>query len=710
MSKKKKRRKISEGKNSDLKTSVYKHIEKLKPPYPVKQIIKNLGVRDQRSKKLVRNILKDLNRDYSSNDRSRSDSSEGDVIIGKVDYVNPRYAYIISEEMNKDVFVNASNLNYALDDDTVKVKLFPSRRKNRLEGEVVEIVKRFRTEFVGKVQLIKNYAFVIPDFRKMHSDIFVPDTKIKGAKENDKVVVRIFKWPGKGNKNPEGEIVEVLGQSGDHEAEMHSIIHEFGLPYKFPSSVLAQSKRIPTEITQEEIAKRRDMRGITTLTIDPDDAKDFDDALSFIELDNGNYEIGVHIADVTHYLKEDGVVDQEAIKRATSVYLVDRTIPMLPEVLSNELCSLRPHEDKLCFSAIFELDKNAHIKNEWFGKTIIHSDRRFTYEEAQERIENITGDFSKELTILNELALKLRLERFMRGSINFESVEYKFILAENGKPLETFPKERKDAHKLIEDFMLLANKRVAEFIHKKKNPPFVYRTHDYPDPEKLKVFAVFAQKFGHKLHLEEEAISKSLNNLIEDIEGKPEQNVLQTLAIRSMAKAKYTTEPSGHFGLAFPHYTHFTSPIRRYPDVMVHRLLYHYVNKGKPVDRKEYEDKCLHSSEMEKRASDAERASIKYKQVEFMADRIGEEFDGIISGVTEWGIYVEMIETRCEGMVRLADLTDDYYYYDEENYRIVGQATGTIFTLGDDMKVRVLDTDINRRTIDLELIEHTRNV
>jgi len=420
--------------------------------------------------------------------------------------------------------------------------------------------------------------------------------------------------------------------------------------------------------------------------------------------------VGVHIADVTHYLKEGGIVDQEAIKRGTSVYLVDRTIPMLPEILSNELCSLRPNEDKLCLSAVFELDKDARITNEWFGRTVIHSDRRFTYEEAQERIDSLAGDYYKELTILNELALKLRVERFMRGSINFETVEYKFVLDEKGKPLETHPKIRKDAHKLIEDFMLLANKRVAEFIYKKKNPTFVYRTHDFPDPEKLKVFAVFAQRFGHKMHLEEEAISKSLNNLIEDIEGKPEQNVLQTLAIRSMAKAKYSTEPNGHFGLAFAHYTHFTSPIRRYPDVMVHRLLDHYLTKKKSADRQPYEEKCLHCSEMEKRAADAERASIKYKQVEFMADHIGEEFDGIVSGVTEWGVYVELIETRCEGMVRLADLTDDFYYYEEENYRIIGQNTGTIITLGDDMKVRVLDADINRRTIDLDLIKHKRNI
>ncbi len=706
---KKKKKKGASSKAGSIEASINKTIHSLKPPYPVKQIIKKLGIKDQRSKKIARNILKSLNLDYTSKGQSRRSGSE-EIITGKVDFVNPRYAYIISEQMEKDVIVNSKNLNYAFDDDIVKVRIIPSRKKSRIEGEVVEIVKRHRSEFVGLVQLVKNYAFVIPDFRKMHQDIFVHEGKTKGAKANDKVVVKITKWPDKKNKNPEGEIVEVLGQSGNHEAEMHSIIHEFGLPYKFPANVATAAKKIPTEITDEDIAERRDFRGITTFTIDPDDAKDFDDALSFLQLENGNVEVGIHIADVSHYLKEDSALDKEAIVRGTSVYLVDRTIPMLPEKLSNELCSLRPNEDKLCFSAVFEMDKEARIINEWFGRTVIHSDRRFAYEEAQEHIDTISGDYCKELIMLNELALKLRVERFMRGSINFETTEYKFVLDENGKPLETFPKVRKDAHKLIEEFMLLANKKVAEFIYKKKNPTFVYRTHDYPDPEKLKVFAVFAQKFGHKLHLDEAAISKSLNNLIEDIEGKPEQNVLQTLAIRSMAKAKYSTEPNGHFGLAFPHYSHFTSPIRRYPDVMVHRLLDHYLKKGKSPERGKFEELCLHTSEMEKRASDAERASIKYKQVEFMSDRLGEEFDGIISGVTEWGIFVELIETRCEGMVRLADLSDDYYYYDEENYRIVGQATGNIFTLGDDMKVRVIATDINRRTIDLELVEHRRNV
>lgn len=707
---KKKKKKISNGKIDELESIVSKQIKQFKPPYPVKQILKKIGVKDKRSKKIVRNMLKQLNQNADKKTHDPKKTTKGRFITGKVDYVNPRFAFIVSDETETDVLVKVSNLNFAFDDDLVKIRVFPpSRKKRRREGEVVEILERYRDTFVGRVEMSNNYAFVVPDFKKMHYDVYVPNDKINEAQTNDKVLVKITQWPDH-NKNPEGEIVEILGPSGENEAEIHSIIHEFGLPYKFPEKVLKAADKIREGITKEEISKRKDFREITTFTIDPEDAKDFDDALSIQYLENGNYEIGIHIADVTHYLKEDGIIDKEAIHRGTSVYLVDRTIPMLPEKLSNELCSLRPNEDKLCFSAVFELNANAHVIKEWFGRTIIHSNNRFTYEEAQQSIETVQGEFARELTILNELALKLRLERFMRGSINFETPEFQFKLDENGKPLEVFPKERKDAHKLIEEFMLLANKRVAEFIHKKDNPTFVYRTHDYPDPEKLRVFAVFAQKFGHELHINDENIAISLNKLIEEIEGKPEHNVLQVLAIRSMAKAKYTTAPNQHFGLAFPHYTHFTSPIRRYPDVMVHRLLDHYLKKGKSPDNEAYEKNCLHSSEMEKRASDAERASVKYKQVEFMQDRLGEEFEGLVSGVSEWGVFVELIETRCEGMVRLSEIEDDYYIFEEDQYRLIGQSKGKIITLGDKVKVRVLATDINRRTIDLELLEHERSI
>ncbi len=674
-----------------------------------KQIIKKLGVRDKKTKNLINSILTEISKNKPKSPHGQSATFSGDEIIGKVDFVNPRFAYIISEDLEKDVMVKSDNLKFALDDDTVRVRILPSKlRGGRLEGKVVEIINRFRKEFVGKVEVSANYAFVVPDFRKMHYDIFVESADLSKARHDDKVIVEITKWPAH-DKSPKGKVIKVLGKSGENEAEIHSIIAEFGLPFNFPDNLIEQANKIRNGVTNEEIIARKDIRDITTFTIDPLDAKDFDDALSIRKLSNGNHEIGIHIADVTHYIKPNTLLEDEAKERATSVYLVDRTIPMLPEKISNELCSLRPFEDKLTFSAIFELDDNAHVKKEWFGKTVIHSNKRFTYEEAQQRIEKKSGDFFAEMITLNELALKLRIERFMRGSINFETTEVKFDLDENGKPIGLKTKERKDAHKLVEEFMLLANKKVAEYVYKMKKGKikntFVYRTHDYPDVEKLNSFSVFAKKFGHELKVDEAAISKSLNNLIEDIEGKPEQNVLQTLAIRSMAKAKYTTEIKGHFGLAFPHYTHFTSPIRRYPDMMVHRMLLHYLENGQSLSEAAYEKKCQHSSEMEKRAADAERASIKYKQVEYMETMIGRDFDGIVSGVTEWGIFVEITATKCEGMVRLSDLKDDYYVHEPEQYRVIGQNHGNTITLGDDIRVKVMKTDINRRTIDLEMLK-----
>ncbi len=710
MTKKKKRRSGDNATFSDLKILIKEILndrEYRKTSH--KQIIKKLGVKDKKTKNIIKTILKETRQ--SKPPRGEKSTPQGQFsgeIIGKVDYVNPRFAYIVSDDLEEDIKVKSENLKYAFDDDLVKVQLFKSRRGDRLEGKVVEIIDRFRKEFVGRVELMNNYAFVIPDFRKMHFDIFIAPENLKEAKPDDKVVVEIIQWPTR-NKNPEGKITRVLGKSGENEAEIHSIMAEFGLPFKFPDNVIGQANKIVDGVIDDEISIRKDFRDILTFTIDPVDAKDFDDALSLRKLNNGNYEVGIHIADVTHYVRPNTVLEKEANERATSVYLVDRTIPMLPEKISNELCSLRPFEDKLTFSAVFELDENAHIKKEWFGKTVIHSNRRFTYEEAQERIEKKSGDFFAELTTLNELALKLRVERFMRGAINFETTEVRFDLDDDGKPISLRLKERKDAHKLVEEFMLLANKRVAEFVYKmkkgKSKNTFVYRTHDYPDPEKLSAFSIFAKKFGHELHVDEAAISKSLNNLIEDIEGKPEQNVLQTLAIRSMAKAKYTTEAKGHFGLAFPHYTHFTSPIRRYPDMMVHRMLMHYLQEGNSLNQAAYEKKCQHSSEMEKVAADAERASIKYKQVEFMESMIGESFDGIVSGVTEWGIFVEMTKTKCEGMVRLSELDDDYYIFEPDHFRVIGQNYKKTITLGDDVRVKVLKTDINRRTIDLELLQ-----
>ncbi len=679
--------------------------------FSAKTITKRLGFRDKPSKIIVKELLIDLaaqGKVRQLRNGSYTSAREIEYLTGKVDFVNPRFAYVIIPEMEDDVWVKAEDMETAMDGDLVKIALHRSKRHGkRPEGRIREIVQRARSEFVGKIEITDRYAFVVPDNRKMYLDIFVPPGKTLKAQTSDKVVVKITEWPEASNQKPAGEVIRVLGPAGENEAEIHSIMAEFELPFEFPEKVLQNAQKIKGNITAKDLANRKDFRHLTTFTIDPADAKDFDDALSLKILDNGHYQVGVHIADVTHYVKPETHLEEEALERATSVYLVDRTIPMLPERLSNELCSLRPLEDKLTFSTVFEIDSNAHVKDQWFGRTIIHSDRRFSYEEAQSGIEQVEGDYAKELTILNELALKLRLNRFMRGAINFETTEVKFELDEQGKPLRVIPKVRKDAHKMIEEFMLLANRSVAQFIyHRKKGKQketFVYRIHDYPDPEKLTAFSVFARKFGHQLQIEEQAIAKSLNNLIEDIEGKPEQDVLQNLAIRTMAKAKYTTEAKGHFGLAFDHYTHFTSPIRRYPDMMVHRLLDHYLKGGKSAAKDEYEEKCLHASDREKRAADAERASVKYKQVEFMQNAENKEFAGIVSGVTEWGIYVEMVETKCEGMVRLSDIQDDYYEFDEENYRVVGRRYKEVITLGDQVRVRVKKTDIDRRTIDLML-------
>ena len=623
--------------------------------------------------------------------------------VGTVDHVSSRFAYIdIGEE--EDIYIKTKDLGSAVDGDTVKVTIFPTKHGDHREGKVVEIVKRNRNKFVGRIEVSANFAFVIPDFRKIHQDFFVYPENINGAKTNDKVVIEVVSWADE-DKKPEGKVVQVLGKAGENEAEIHSIMAEFDLPFRFPEEVERESETIDEGITKQEIKQRRDFRDVTTFTIDPEDAKDFDDALSFKKLDNGHYEIGVHIADVTHYVKPNSLLEKEAFDRATSVYLVDRTIPMLPERLSNGLCSLRPNEDKLTFAAVFEMDAKGKVIDEWFGRTIIHSDKRFSYEEAQEVLETGRGPYSEELTILNDLAKKLRKLRFSKGAINFETTEVKFKLDEKGIPLAVIPKIRKDAHKLIEEFMLLANKFVATFVYnykkgKEKNT-FVYRIHDFPDPDKVKDFALFAKQFGHRMNVEEASISQSLNKLMNDIEGKPEQHVLEQLAIRTMAKAKYSTDPKGHFGLAFDHYSHFTSPIRRYPDMMAHRLLQHYLDEGKPVSKTDYEERCEHSSEREKRAADAERASIKYKQVEFMTYAEKKDYEGLISGVTEWGIYVEIIETKCEGMIRMADMTDDFYEFDEKNYRIIGKKTGKIFRLGDRINVRIKKTDIDRRLIDL---------
>ena len=706
-----------EGKNTDASKLARQVLDFLdnhfNEGYSEKKLIKKLELRDSFSKENVSYVLQSLEEAGSITKSSRNEyfsNSEPEYTLGYVDYVNPRFAFVIPKDQEKsenDILVKENDLKNALDGDLVKVMVYPKKAKNgRQEGRVVEVVERDRDEFVGRVEISPRFAFVVPDFKKMHHDIFIKKGDLMDVQHNQKVVVKITEWRDE-DKNPTGKVIRVLGNSGEHEVEIHSIMAEFGLPFEYPEEVEREAEAISDKITAKDIKDRKDFRDVLTFTIDPADAKDFDDAISYQKLPNGNIELGVHIADVTHYVKMDTLLEKEAYDRATSVYLVDRTIPMLPERLSNGLCSLRPHEDKLTFSCVFELDQDAKVLNHWIGRTVIHSDRRFAYEEAQEHIDQQQGDFYEELTLLNDLAKKLREKRFQKGAINFETVEVKFKLDENGTPLGLVVKERKDIHKLIEEFMLLANKTVAEFIYNKNKgkDTFVYRIHDHPDLDRLATFANFAKKFGHEITIDEDTnVSRTLNDLMDDIVGKPEQNVLEQLAIRSMAKAKYTTLPKGHFGLAFAHYTHFTSPIRRYPDMMVHRLLQHYLDGGKSPEAEPWEEKCLHSSEREKRAADSERASIKYKQVEYMALAEKKDYDGIVTGVTEWGVFVEITETKCEGMVRLTDIKDDYYEFDEKNMRLIGSKNKKMITLGDKVMVKVVNTDINRRTIDLEFV------
>jgi ribonuclease R len=675
--------------------------------YSLKQIVKKLSLKKKEDIKIAGQLIDQLSEDeriVALDNGSYKSNRKEEETTGVVDHVSSRFAYVKIGNDQPDVYINGRDLGSAVDGDTVQIIISATRHGEHPEGRVTKVVRRNRSRFVGRVELSTNFAFVIADARKIHTDFFIYPENINGARSGDKVIIEVTSW-AENDRKPEAKVVEILGKAGENEAEIHSIMAEFELPFRFPVPVLRESEKIPEGITDEEIKKRWDFRNVTTFTIDPEDAKDFDDALSFQKLENGNYEIGIHIADVTHYIAPNSILDQEAFDRATSVYLVDRTVPMLPERLSNELCSLRPREDKLTFAAVFEMDEKGKIKKEWFGRTIIHSNVRFSYEEAQLILEMGQGVLAEELRILNDIAKKLRKERFSKGAVNFETTEVKFKLDEKGKPLAVIPKVRKDAHKLIEEFMLLANKQVATFVYnhkkgKEKNT-FVYRIHDFPDPEKVKDFSIFARQFGHKMNIDENSISSSLNKLMSEIEGKPEQNILEQLAIRTMAKAKYSTDVKGHFGLAFTHYTHFTSPIRRYPDMMVHRMLQHYLDEGKHLNKNEYEDKCVHSSEREKRAADAERASIKYKQVEFMALAEKKPYEGLISGVTEWGIYVEIVETKCEGMIRLADMTDDFYEFDEKNYRLVGRRKRKVFTLGDKVNVRVKKTDIDKRLIDL---------
>lgn len=678
-----------------------------------KQIAAKLKIDDAESRNTILEILRDEVHKGTIREPERGKFQMKELktfVTGRVDMTTDGSAFIVTEdELESDIFVAPRKVRNALHGDTVRVYVYAKQKGGRKkEGEVVEILTRAKMEFTGIVKRSEKFAFLIPDDRKMLHDIFIPLSDINGAENADKAIAIITDWP-EGAKNPIGRIKHVLGKQGENNTEMNAILADYGFPLEFPKAVEEEAEAISEVITPAEIAKRRDFRNILTFTIDPFDAKDFDDAISYQILPNGNYEVGVHIADVSHYVRPNTELDREAFDRGTSVYLVDRVIPMLPENLSNGLCSLRPNEDKLCFAAVFELDKQAHIINEWFGKTVIHSDKRFAYEDAQELIENKTGELAEEINTLNELAYILRDRKFKAGAISFESTEVKFKLDENGKPTGVYVKERKDAHKLIEDFMLLANRRVAEFIAKKgkgkQKYTFVYRAHDAPNEQSLMAFAQFAAKFGYKVDTaNDKSVAHSLNTLLEDVEGKAEQNVLTSLAIRSMAKAIYTTKKSSHYGLAFDFYTHFTSPIRRYPDVMVHRLLEHYLEGGSSVNAENYEPLCIHSSQMEKKAADAERASVKYKQAEYLVDNVGNTFEGIISGVTEWGMYVEIVENKCEGMVRLRDISDDFYVLDEKNYCIIGQRKKRKYQLGDSVSIRVKRVDLSKRQIDFSLV------
>jgi ribonuclease R len=713
------------GKNEkDFSTKILKVLsQNANKPFNYKQISALLEVDDTKSRN---EIIKDLK--ILASQKKIVETEPGKYLVkaisqdyyeGKIDMTSRRTAYFICPEFGEDVFIPTNNLNHALDKDIVKVYVYNRRKGKRPEGEVIEVVERAKTDFVGVIDIQKNFAFVSTANPKMYTDIFIPLAKIGEAQQGDVVLVHIEDWPKKAD-SPFGVVTKVLGKPGEHNTEIHAILAEYGLPAEFPVEVEVFAQKIDTSIQEDEIAKRRDMRQTLTFTIDPKDAKDFDDALSFKKLENGNYEIGIHIADVSHYLQEGTILDDEAYQRATSVYLVDRVVPMLPEVLSNFACSLRPNEEKYTFSAIFEITNKSEVVNQWFGRTVIDSNQRFAYEEAQYIIEtkdntipvdiSITGSsyiVSDEIVAatlkLDELAKIMRRKRMNDGAISFDKVEVKFNLSEDGEPEGVFFKVSKDANHLIEEFMLLANRKVAEYIGKQKKT-FIYRIHDEPNEDKLFAMQAVIAKFGYKIDFRGGEISKSLNALMEEVNGKKEQNLIDTLAIRTMSKAKYSTDNIGHYGLAFDYYSHFTSPIRRYPDVMVHRLLQFYLDGGKSVDEETYETKCQHTSNMEGLATNAERDSIKYMQVKYMQNHQDQEFLGVISGVTEWGIYVEIIENKCEGMVRIRDIKDDYYTFDEKQYALVGEISKSLLQLGDEVWVKVKNADLVKKQLDFNFL------
>ncbi|MFC7356177.1 ribonuclease R [Jejudonia soesokkakensis] len=709
-------------------------------PYNYKQLAAKLGVDDPSSRNQIIKKLRSLQTEGTIQEIDRGKfiiTPSQNYYTGRVDIAGRGQGYIIVEDLEEDILVKNKNLNKALQGDTVEVYVFKRRRGGKTEGEITKIIERKKTDFVGVIDIQENFAFVDVTDHKMYTDIFIPKNKINGAKQGEKVLVKMEDWPEKAD-SPFGLVLKVLGMPGEHNTEIHSILAQYGLPYDFPPEVEVYANKLDTKIHPEEIKKRRDMRKDLTFTIDPKDAKDFDDALSFTKLENGNYEIGIHIADVSHYLQTGTVLDDEAYERATSVYLVDRVVPMLPEILSNGACSLRPNEEKYTFSAVFEMNDKAEVLKKWFGRTVTYSDARFAYEEAQEIIDNnpdwngsvadLNTTISSEVSLtgnqyntdpaiaeatleMDRLAKILRKKRMHNGAISFDKVEVKFILDENNNPEGVYFKESRDANKLIEEFMLLANRSVAEFIGK-QNPKktFVYRVHDEPDDEKIAALENIIKQFGYKLNTRDrKSTSQSLNKLLKDVNGRKEQNLIDTLAIRSMSKAVYTTNNIGHYGLAFDYYTHFTSPIRRYPDVMVHRLLQRYLDGKDSAKEEKYEDRCSHSSDMENLAANAERDSIKYMQVKYMQDHKDEEFLGVISGVTEWGIYVEIIANKCEGMVRNQDMRDDHYIFDKEAYAVIGQKTKTTYTLGDEVMVKVKNADLVKKHLDFIMLGHKKD-
>ena len=742
MSKKKKKRKPSHNKISNLTETILNILRKERnKPFNYKQIAAKLGVNDASSRN---QIIKKLAQLKAKQEIEEVDRGKFKAIVnteyhtGIFDASSRGSGYVICDAFEEDIFIASNNVNKALDGDEVELYVFKRRKRGKLEGEITQIIKRAKTQYVGVIQIHEknNFAFVVPDSNKMTTDIFVPINKINKAEDGDKVLVELVDWPEKAD-SPNGRVKEVLGKPGEHNTEIHAILAEYGLPYEFPKEVEDFANKIDTSIKPEEIKKRRDMRKDLTFTIDPKDAKDFDDALSIKVLENGLFEIGIHIADVSHYLEEGTILDDEAYERATSVYLVDRVVPMLPEILSNGACSLRPHEEKYTFSAVFKLNDKAEIKDQWFGRTVTYSDARFAYEEAQAVIENntdfvisnntemssikteipedvsLTGktyntqpEIAEAILVLDRLAKKMRSKRMRSGAISFDKVEVRFTLDEQANPTGVHFKTSKDANKLIEEFMLLANRKVSEFVSKMKpSKTFVYRVHDEPDESKLAALQGVVARFGHKLNFKSrDSISSSLNKLLEDVQGQKEQNLVDTLAIRTMAKAEYTTHNIGHYGLAFDYYSHFTSPIRRYPDVMAHRLLQRYLDGEKSANEEIYEEKCMHSSNMENLATKAERDSIKYMQIKFMQDHKDEEFVGVISGVTDWGIYVEIISNKCEGMVRIRDIKDDYYEFDQDQFALVGRDTKNMYQLGDEVVVKVKQADLVKRHLDFDLV------